>query len=136
MLSKVPGLVQHIQGHPFDSYRAYSVLEEDKGLLGTSDDFLRSREKDAFGRRSFQRPILHQRLLEFAQKTGVSIHWGHKLESLQQDEDSVSVTFANGVQQTFSFIVGCDGIHSNTRACLFGKEPTTYTGLSQVRLNQ
>ena len=31
------------------------------------------------------------------------------------------------------FLVGCDGLHSATRNVLFGEEPTTFLGLTQVR---
>lgn len=71
-----------------------------------------------------------KRLVEFAERAGVPVVWGHKLESLVQDNDSVTITFSNGVQETFSFVIGCDGLHSNTRTCLFGEQPATYTGLS------
>lgn len=75
-----------------------------------------------------------KRLVEFAERAGVPVVWGHKLESLVQDNDSVTITFSNGVQETFSFVIGCDGLHSNTRTCLFGEQPATYTGLSHVNL--
>lgn len=71
-------------------------------------------------------------MIEMAEKAGVRVLWGHKLEALEQGEDNVAVTFANGVKETFSFVVGCDGLHSNTRSCLFGEQPTSYTGFAQV----
>lgn len=58
--------------------------------------------------------------------------WGHKLEAIEQGEDSVTVTCANGVKETFSFVIGCDGLHSNTRICIFDEQPASYTGLTQV----
>ena len=73
------------------------------------------------------------RVVEYAQKLGIPIHFGHKLVELEQAAESVTVTFANGAKETFSFVIGCDGLHSNTRGCLFGETPADYTGVSQVR---
>ena len=75
---------------------------------------------------------MQKRLIEFAEKLGVQINWSHELESLEQSDDEVSVKFTNGVQETFSFVVGCDGLHSNTRKLIFGEHPALYTGLSMV----
>ena len=58
--------------------------------------------------------------------------FGHQLVGLEEHEDHVVVRFANGQEDEASFVVGCDGLHSNTRACLFGKEAAVYTGLTQV----
>jgi 2-polyprenyl-6-methoxyphenol hydroxylase-like FAD-dependent oxidoreductase len=44
----------------------------------------------------------------------------------------VDVTFANGTKDTASFVVGCDGLHSNTRIALFGKEKADFTGMVRV----
>ncbi|KIP01125.1 hypothetical protein PHLGIDRAFT_131362 [Phlebiopsis gigantea 11061_1 CR5-6] len=131
VLSGVPGLLEHINAHQIDSWEAYSVVEEDPGLLGTSDHPKKFRESGGFGVVTARRPAMLNRLVEFAERSGVPVVWGHKLETLVQHDDSVTVTFSNGVQETFSFVVGCDGLHSNTRTCLFGEQPATYTGLSQ-----
>ena len=64
---------------------------------------------------------------------GIAVNWGYQLEALQQDDDGVSVAFANGVQESFSFVIGCDGLRSSTRESLFGEQPVHYTGLSMVR---
>ncbi|GJE95030.1 FAD-dependent monooxygenase [Phanerochaete sordida] len=131
VLARIPGLIEHIDGHRVDEFHFYSVLPEDHGLLGVSDHPRRLRAIKGIGAVSVQRPLLHRRLVEFARKLDVPVHFGHKLEALEQDDESVTVSFANGVKETFSFVVGCDGIHSNTRGCLFGETPADYTGLSQ-----
>ncbi len=66
---------------------------------------------------------------------GVPIHWGCKVEDVVQGEDgeSVTVKFANGGEDTGSFVVGADGLHSSVRTALFGDEKASYTGLVQVR---
>lgn len=132
VLAKIPGLVEHLHGWPRDEWHFYSVVEGDKGLLGTSDSEGKVRERKGLGTICVRRPLLQQRLVEFAEKAGVPFKWGYKLESLQQDDESVTVSFANGTQETFSFVVGCDGLHSNTRGCLFGEHPATYVGLCMV----
>ena len=101
----------------------HSVLPEDEGLLG---------KVRITGPIGVQRPTFHRRLVDLAQEHGVEIVWGHQLVALEQHEESVTVTFQNGKTDTASFVVGCDGIHSNTRACLFGKEAADFTGLIQV----
>ena len=74
-------------------------------------------------------------MVDAAVHAGVPVKWGHKLVALEQREDHVTVTFENGVKDTASFVVGCDGLHSNTRVCLFGKQRADFTGLTQVRLH-
>lgn len=76
---------------------------------------------------------MQMKVIEMAEKAGVRVFWGRKLEALEQGEDNVKVTFASGVKETLSFVVGCDGLHSNTRTCLFGEHATSYTGFAQVR---
>lgn len=134
VLSKIPGLLEYIDGNQVDEFHFYSVLPEDLGLLGVSDHFRRHREATGFGTVGVERPLLQNRLVEFAQKLDIPVNFGYKLENLEQTEDGVTVTFANGVKEAFSFVVGCDGLHSNTRSCLFGETPADYTGVSQVRL--
>ena len=58
--------------------------------------------------------------------------FGHELHTLEQDEDGVDVIFTNGAKERFSFVIGCDGLHSNTRKVLFGDQPADYTGLAMV----
>ena len=123
VLSRIPGLVESIEGAPIERMIYHSVLPEDEGLLG---------KVRITGPIGVQRPTFHRRLVDLAQEHGVEIVWGHQLVALEQHEESVTVTFQNGKTDTASFVVGCDGIHSNTRACLFGKEAADFTGLIQV----
>lgn len=115
-----------------DEISMYSVVEGDEGLLGVVDHPKRLREAGGFGMVTTGRNVLQRRLVEFAEKNGVCINWGHQLETFEQNEDNVLATFSNGVQESFSFIVGCDGLHSNVRKCLFGDQPARYLGISQV----
>lgn len=73
-----------------------------------------------------------QTLVQNAIDHGIEIHWEHKAVDFAEGEDFVRVKFDNGHSDTASFVVGCDGLHSNTRISLFGKEEAKYTGLTQV----
>lgn len=134
ILNKIPGLLDHLEAFPIDEFNFYSAVEEDKGILGGTDHPRRMREQDGFGMCSIRRSILQQNLVEFAQIQGVELKWGYKLEGLEQHVDSVTVKFSNDHEESFSFVVGCDGLHSNTRSCLFGEQPAEYSGISQVRV--
>lgn len=131
VLARIPGLLEHIGGYEADEFHFYSVLPEDTALLGVSDHPRRLREATGHGTMGVRRPLLHQRLVAHAQELGVPVLFGHKLEALQQDAEGVTVLFKNGIKETFSFVIGCDGLHSGTRGCLFGETPADYTGVSQ-----
>lgn len=105
----------------------YSVLPEDKGVLAEQPG------DPSHTLRGVRRPVFHKALIDAAERAGVEVKWGHKLVTLEQADDSVTVTFENGEKATGSFVVGCDGLHSNTRKCLFGEQKADFTGLCQVR---
>jgi 2-polyprenyl-6-methoxyphenol hydroxylase-like FAD-dependent oxidoreductase len=70
-------------------------------------------------------PLMHWTLEEAlynAVKDDVEIRFGCTLQAVEQDADGVSVTFSDGSQARFDLLVGCDGIHSNTRRLVFGPE--------------
>ncbi len=52
----------------------------------------------------------------------VEICFGKTIESIRQDNNSVSVSFSDGSQGEYDMLVGCDGIHSKTRQLVFGDE--------------
>ena len=133
VLERIPGLVESLGGQTIDRLYSYSTLPEDSGLLGEIDAAKRRKDGEtAFGPRGIRRKELQRAILQGAEKAGVEIKWGHKLVGLEQAQDSVTVKFENGVEDTASFVVGSDGLHSNTRICLFGQEQANYTGLVQV----
>lgn len=135
VLAQIPGLLEYIPRYHLDEFHFYSVIPEDKAVIAelTHPKKLREETGDGLGTFGIRRSVLQKKIVEFAEKSAVEFKWDHKLEQLQQNEDSVTVTFANGVQETFSLVIGCDGLHSNTRVCLFGEQSADYTGLSQVR---
>lgn len=133
VLSLLPGLLDKIVGGNVQQLIQYSTLPEDLGELTRSDGPARVKAEYGFGMRGVGRVAFHHTLIEHAKENGIPIVFGHQLVSFEETADSVTVTFANGKSDTGSFLVGCDGLHSNTRECLFAKQEPTFTGLVQVR---
>jgi 2-polyprenyl-6-methoxyphenol hydroxylase-like FAD-dependent oxidoreductase len=48
--------------------------------------------------------------------------FGDSISVVEQDADGVDVTFENGPPRRFDLLVGADGLHSRTRALVFGPE--------------
>ncbi len=129
VLGLIPGLLDEIERCPVDEMISYSVLPGDEREL-MRNKF--PRERFDHGIEGVKRPVLLRALIEGAQARGVPVHFGHQLVDFQQHEDNVTVKFANGKTDEGSFVIGCDGLHSNTRICLFGEEEASFTGLTQV----
>lgn len=53
-------------------------------------------------------------------RDGVEYRFGDRIAALTQDADGVDVTFAVGDRRRFDLVVGADGLHSATRAMVFG----------------
>ncbi|PCH43569.1 FAD/NAD(P)-binding domain-containing protein [Wolfiporia cocos MD-104 SS10] len=132
VLSLIPGFVERIIGKPLEKIMHHSILPDESTVLVDSDIPALLPERTGFTLTGVRRPVFNRTIVEAAQEHGVEIVFGHQLVDLKESEDSVEVTFANGTKDTASFVVGCDGIHSNTRICLFGKEPVDFTGLIQT----
>jgi salicylate hydroxylase len=56
------------------------------------------------------------------------VHLNARVESFDQDANSVTVTLADGSTNAGDVLIGADGIHSIVRARLFGAEHPRYTG--------
>ncbi|MEU9607719.1 FAD-dependent monooxygenase [Streptomyces sp. NPDC048057] len=52
----------------------------------------------------------------------VEFLFGNSIATLDQTAHGVDVTFHHGRQRTFDLVIGADGMHSSTRAALFGPE--------------
>lgn len=133
VLSLIPELLKHIPGHSPDRMIHCSCLDEVEDILVDSDiSPATMQERYGFPNIGVRRPEFQQLLIDTAQKHGIEIKWGHQAIEFEQSEDAVEVTFANGTKETASFVVGCDGLHSNTRIALFGKEKACFTGMVRV----
>jgi 2-polyprenyl-6-methoxyphenol hydroxylase-like FAD-dependent oxidoreductase len=67
------------------------------------------------------RPDLEAALYKTIHDT-VPIRFGTSIREIDQSPDQVTVTFADGDQESFGLVVGADGTHSNTRRLVFGDE--------------
>ena len=116
-------------GCPVEINRYASVLAEDYGILSEFPG------PAALPLIIVRRAVLQRTLIAYADRAGVPFRWGHNMESLEQTEGGVKVRFANGVVEEGSFVVGCDGLHSNVRKTLFGDAKADFTGIACVRSN-
>ncbi|OJA17467.1 hypothetical protein AZE42_03904, partial [Rhizopogon vesiculosus] len=132
VLSLIPEFVEQIQGKSPDKMMHCSSLDGKEDILADFDVSPHSmRERFGFPMIGVRRSEFQKLLIDTAENHGIEIKWGHQAIEFDQSEDAVEVTFANGVKGTASFVVGCDGLHSNTRTALFGKEKAEFTGLAQ-----
>jgi len=94
-------------------------------LLGEISD--RNKEVQGY---TIKRRILHKLLREQAERQGINIVFGKRLVDIQMSKNKVEVTFKDGTTISGDMLVGCDGIHSKTRQCIFSDSPTpSYSGL-------
>jgi 2-polyprenyl-6-methoxyphenol hydroxylase-like FAD-dependent oxidoreductase len=52
----------------------------------------------------------------------VEVRFGRWIKTLEAGPDAVEVTFNDGTSESFDLLIGADGVHSATRALLFGPE--------------
>jgi len=132
VLELIPGLVPKIVSSQLQRMVFCSVVPGHEEILGESDGPSRLLDLVGSTMMGVHRPTLCRTLIQAAVDHGVEIVWGHQLESFVEHEDSVDVKFTNGNTVTGSFLIGCDGLHSNTRSTMFGTEESAYTGLTQT----
>ena len=56
------------------------------------------------------------------------IHRGKKLVDLQQDDQKVRLSFADGTSAEADWVIGADGLHSLVRSLLLGPENPSFSG--------
>ncbi len=69
--------------------------------------------------------LMHETLEEVlyeALEGSVEVRFGRWIEHIEQGMDAVKVTFNNGTTESFDLLIGADGVHSRTRALVFGPE--------------
>lgn len=78
-----------------------------------------------------RRGDLHRTLREEAERHGVPIFWGKRLERIEVTIDhQVVAHFTDGTTAEGDLLIGCDGIHSHTRRTINPDAPLpAYTGL-------
>jgi 2-polyprenyl-6-methoxyphenol hydroxylase-like FAD-dependent oxidoreductase len=66
------------------------------------------------------RPLFHQVLSEAAVTAGAAIRLGSSLADLADHGTHLHVRFSDGSEANYDFVIGCDGVYSDTRRRLFG----------------
>lgn len=54
--------------------------------------------------------------------SGIEIRYDCTIRGVSQDADAVTLELANGKRECFDLLIGADGLHSNTRALVFGPQ--------------
>jgi salicylate hydroxylase len=57
-----------------------------------------------------------------------AIHLGHRLTGIEEANDRVGLTFADGARVEAEIVIGADGVRSVIRQALYGDDNPTYTG--------
>ena len=67
----------------------------------------------------------------------VEVRFGRSLTRIVSGPDAVVVTFTDGTTESFDLLIGADGVHSRTRALVFGPEEqfSRYPGLHDCQLS-
>ncbi|WP_407572807.1 FAD-dependent monooxygenase [Deinococcus altitudinis] len=99
--------------------RRLSFVDDQGALIGALKmDDTESEEHDVELPRGALTSLLCGRTLG----SGVHYRFNDSIETLEQDGDTVSVTFQSGEPQRFDLVIGADGMHSRTRELTFGPE--------------
>jgi len=149
VLEMIPGLLPKISGCTVDTLQFYSIEPSDPGLLANTSIIAQLVQDGTipYPWLTVARPHFHAVILAEAQEVyGIPVIYDHTLVGLMENNNptstadegdgSVTVYFSNGMTDTASFVVGCDGLHSATRIALFGKEKAHFTGMTQVSLGR
>ena len=136
VLRLIPGLLDALPGQRITHSALFSTVTNRTLVFhdAYSHVGVRYNSDPKLGVRGVEREQLQRALVEQAEARGIPIHWGFHLQSLTEISDNcVELHFANGEARQASFVVGCDGLHSNTRTTLFGEMKPEYTGLVQAK---
>ncbi|KIM92045.1 hypothetical protein PILCRDRAFT_810062 [Piloderma croceum F 1598] len=133
VLSLISGLdADQIPGQYIERMCFRSWMPEENATLAESDVPAKAKLRFGYQMKAVERTGFRRLIAQIARDHGVEIHWEHTLVSLEQGVDEVTLNFENGHTDTASFVIGCDGIHSNTRGSIFGHEKPDFTGFIQT----
>jgi len=139
----IKGAGMHLYSNALRALEEIGIAEEIVAASVTQDEYEYADTKDEFQVRvtyprltrgdfpaltSISRRVLHDILLGNAQRAGADIRLGTTFTSIRQTADEVDVTFSDGQSGTFDLVVGCDGIYSQVRTEIFGRNDPVYTG--------
>ncbi|NKQ18875.1 FAD-dependent monooxygenase [Brevibacillus laterosporus] len=117
VLSKL-GLLEHV--------KKCGVVIETRRFVHADGSELRNIDFRKFhiqqgGSIGIHRFSLHQILYE-AIKNQIDIRFNTTIQSFTQNEESVQVCFQDGKEESFDFVFGADGIHSQIRKLIMGNQ--------------
>ena len=78
--------------------------------------------------RLMHRADIHALLEKSFNAEGDALRLNHKLSGIRQDDDGVTLRFANGNTDRVDVAIACDGLKSMVRDTLFETEPPKFTG--------
>ncbi len=67
-------------------------------------------------------------LARAAERAGISIKFGHRVDEVSPDENGVRITCSNGHTEESQLVIAADGLQSRLRAVLNGDQPPFFTG--------
>ena len=80
-----------------------------------------------------QREELIEKLVEKATSNGTIVEFGKKLVDIIESENKITAIFEDGTKEEGDFLIGCDGLRSNTRSIVFPNAPSpSYTDMVLV----
>lgn len=99
--------------------RRLSFVDDQGALIGALNmDDTEGEEQDVELPRGALTSLLYRQTLG----TGVRYRFNDSIETLEQEDEGVSVTFRSGAPERFDLVIGADGMHSRTRELTFGPE--------------
>lgn len=101
------------KGYPSDSM-AIRAPDPDATVVVELDD-VRTGGEDLPASLGMYRPDLTEIVRARAEQAGARLTYGAEVTGVEQSEDDVTVTFADGGQRVFDLVVGADGINSIVR---------------------
>ncbi|KAL4924988.1 uncharacterized protein BDV17DRAFT_199012 [Aspergillus undulatus] len=102
-----------------------SILAQDEDLVSNA------RAETGYGYMRVKRVDVVDVLLKAVQEARIPVHFGKRATKIKERGDGVTVTFADGTDQTADILLGCDGIHSAVRQLYVDPDQKPeYSGLS------
>lgn len=102
-------------------------------IVGTMDVVSWSKDKTGFGYLRIRRVDLMDILLEAVESAGISVSYGKKLTNIEEKDNQVIASFADGLKDTADLVLGCDGIHSAVRKLYVDPECVPeYSGIANM----
>jgi len=110
-------------GNPFDSF---GILDKSGRVITETSHLAAVVKYRVPGSFSIHRADLQRVLLE--QLSDVPLHLGHRCTGFTETNSGVTLTFQNGISETFDAVIAADGIHSIFRKTLLPHSSPRFAG--------